>query len=66
MSNKIELFKKDNTRDILALKDAKEQVKIFEQIKPVYRIYSRKRKMWLQTTSLDRYNELKIENEVKV
>lgn len=65
MSNKIELFKNDNTRDILALKDAKEQVKMFEQIKPVYRIYSRKRKMWLQTTNLDRYNELKIENEVK-
>lgn len=65
MSNKIELFRKDNSSDVLALERAKVQIQAFRQTKQVYSIYSKKRKMLVQTTSLDRYNELKIENEVK-
>lgn len=66
MSNKIELFRKDNSNDVLALERAKAQIETFKQTKRVYSIYSKKRKMLVQTTSLDRYNELKIENEVRV
>lgn len=65
MSNKIELFRKDNSSDVLALERAKAQIQAFRQSKQVYSIFCKKRKMWIQTTSLERYNELKIENEVK-
>ena len=62
MKEKIETNKKDTSVDFLALEQAKAQIQAFKQTKPVYSIYSKKQKMFVQTTNLDRYNELKIEN----